>query len=425
MVSILLYLSFLVPISLIIRYFIKRTGRKLLLVSFLLIGLFLYIFVGSYKVIVLNEFYTSKYILSLFFLFLFIIIISFYGLKFEKFYSVSFQEKDYYGISFKKYFVLSMLLLLGSLYLFLLYTSRHGLPILFNPELLFFQDVYKLRAEKWTNLHEGTSWYKLGFESIPRIIIVFSVIVFPQIKGIRRWFIFILILSVSFILLLCSLTKSPIVLSFFLAFLTYWYIYNTKIKISTTLLSGAIFILLLFLLIKVYHLDRTNSEIISFLPEIVWDRITGSYTIALAKILYIFPNYHDFHYGASFSNPFGIFPYNPINISQFLGDWTNRRLENDSPPSFAIGYANFDFIGMIIVLIAIFFIVFYLQKKIARVKNSTYIYITFYIMYCERMMHFSIESLLSTINLGLLFVFFIVYLIDITYNHFFILKNRT
>ena len=93
-----------------------------------------------------------------------------------------------------------------------------------------------------------------------------------------------------------------------------------------------------------------------------------------------------------------------------MGSYSYNLLQNDSLPSYVIGYVNFGFIGIIyiniLIVISVFIFHFYFKSK----ANFSSINFVFYILFLERVTHFSVEGLVSSLGIEYFFVFFVYFM---------------
>jgi len=168
----------------------------------------------------------------------------------------------------------------------------------------------------------------------------------------------------------------------------------------------------IILFIRIYLLDRGLIEVFAVLPDYLCKRIFETYTKAHAYIVIIFPDHHDYFNGLTFSNPGHIFPYDPINMSQFIGFWVSERLENYASPSFSQAYANFGIAGFILSLIIMFVQIIFIQIMLKKCPKTP-LFLSIYVLVVPLMLGYSMQAIDAII--GLLFAGFIAIVILIYY----------
>jgi hypothetical protein len=403
------YFIYLFFSSLYLYFYYKYILKRSLFIFFTYFGFYVYIVLGSYNVFNdphLNTLNFKFFLLIESFFFILIFILSMYLIKVP----AKIEDRKPLKINFQKYLKYVLFSFILSFLIFIYYFLNNGYPLIFDVLNGDNNSIYSLRELKWTNLKEGTTVYTIGFNIIPQIVIILSVLVWNNILAFKEKILVIFFILVSIFFILINLTKSPLITIIFLSVLAFLLYTNKKMNFKfLVFLFFSIFGTITFLL-KIYYLDRDFLELFQISFSLTIDRIIGSYTINSATALNIFPNVYDFHYGKSFSNPFHLLPFEPINIAQFMGSYSYNLLQNDSLPSYVIGYVNFGFIGIIyiniLILISVFIFHFYFKAK----ANLSSINFVFYILFLERVTHFSVEGLVSSLGIEYFFVFFVYFM---------------
>ena len=153
------------------------------------------------------------------------------------------------------------------------------------------------------------------------------------------------------------------------------------------------------MMLRLYLLDRGFIDVLKIVPYYLYRRICIVYTKAHAYMIQIFPDQHDFFYGTAFGNPGHILPYEPINLSQFLGNWVHGRLENYSAPSFSQGYANFGFSGFMLIILLMFLQIILLQIVFKKCPKNP-LFLALYVLIIPNMLGYantSIQAIISEI----------------------------
>ncbi len=158
-------------------------------------------------------------------------------------------------------------------------------------------------------------------------------------------------------------------------------------------------------MLRLYLLDRSFLDVLKLFPSYMYSRICISATKAHAHVIQIFPDQHDFFYGTAFANPGHLLPFEPVNLSQFLGYWLRQRLENYSSPSFSQGYANFGIAGFLLIVTLMFFQLLLFQFMFRRLpKNS--LFLTFYVLIIPNMIGYASTSIQAVFEV--IFVLFCI-----------------
>lgn len=396
--NILLYLILLIfPLPLFI-FLIKRKHYLYCLPPFVaLIGIYLFDIIGSIEVIRDERLFSDMYYYSLL-----LIIVLFY-----LFYMVvfSFKSKLYIDWSIThsaradSLTPLLMALWSYSFFMLYLYYQRHGLPAVFNISLFNYNDIYAIRAEKSTSLAEGGHWYWFAFSTIPAFIFVYTYIL-KRLNTTRRTRV-AFYLNLPLVLFFSSLTlhKTPFAYLVLYILLINFFLKGKTLGFKKLFGYAALGTGTIMVMFRLYLLDRGLIDVLKIAPFYFYHRICIVYTKAHAYIIQIFPDQHDFFYGTAFGNPGHILPYEPVNLSQFLGYWVHGRLENYSAPSFSQGYANFGFAGFMLILLLMFVQIILLQIVFKKCPKNP-IFLTFYVLIIPNMLgyaHTSIQAIIGEI----------------------------
>ena len=386
-----------------------------------LIGIYIFNIIGSISVIKDKTLYTDKYYFSLV-----LIIISFYFFYFiyltigNKI-NIIWESKLYIAKGNINYLLIISLWFI-SLVVFYLYSVRNGLPSLFEFILSGNTDIYDIRLDKSTNLVEGMRWYNIAFISVPSLIFIYTYVLKMFYPSRKTKILFYGNLPFIIFFLLLTLHKTPI--AYLIVFVMLIKIILDKnfrnFREVSKKLIVSIFIILIML--KLYHGDREINIFFQSIPAYLFNRIFVVYTEAHAHIIKILPDSRDFFYGNALPNYGGIFPFNPINLSQWLGNYIYGITMNYSSPSFTQGYANFGMAGVLLFIFLMFFqiIVFQLFFKVIP-KNP--IVFSFYILFLSNMINFATGPIDSVINISLLIFFIFVIFLNFLLNEI-ILKNK-
>lgn len=396
--SILLYSILLIlPLPLFI-FLIKRKHYLYCLPPFVaLIGIYLFDIIGSIEVIRDEQLFSYMYYYSLL-----LIIVLFY-----LFYMVvfSFKKKLYIDWSIMhssradSLTPLLMALWSYSFFMLYLYYLKHGLPAVFHISLFDFNDIYAIRAEKSTSLPEGNHWYRFAFSTIPAFIFVYTYIL-KRLRPSRKTRT-VFYLNLPLVLFFSSLTlhKTPFAYLVLYVLLINFFIKGKSIGFKKLLGYFAIGTGTIIVMLRLYLLDRSFMDVLMLTPYYLYRRICIVYTKAHAYIIQIFPDQHNFFYGTAFGNPGHILPYEPVNLSQFLGYWVHGGLVNYSAPSFSQGYANFGFLGFMLIILLMFLQIILLQIVFKKCPKNP-LFLALYVLIIPNMLgyaHTSIQAIIGEI----------------------------
>jgi hypothetical protein len=295
-----------------------------------------------------------------------------------------------------------------------IYIARHGLPVIFGVSFTEFTDIYALRAEKTTNLLEGSHWYNLGFITIPSLIIVYCYVLRQKnAQSVYAAFYYIN-LVMGIVVMAMNMTKSPYFYLIVYLIIARTLLTNKAPSIRQILVYSVVGIVSFVIILRVYLLDRGVYEVLLLAPSFLFERLFGTYSEAHAYITKIFPAERELFYGFTFSNPGGIFPFTPsVNLSQYLGFLAHgSALENYSFPSFSEGFANFGWPGFFLIVFVMFIQIVMLQV-VFKLCPKNALSLTIYVILTEKMLHYGIEPIQLIIPEE--FIFFCLTLILVSY----------
>jgi hypothetical protein len=278
--------------------------------------------------------------------------------------------------------------------LFALYVSRHGLPPIFALAGGFkYVDFYAVRAEKTTRLAEGAHWYVLGLQTIPYLLFAYSYLLRLQHRTWATKLVF-LITTLMTLAFATSFANKDILLHLVLVVLItriYWRGAG-GLKFRQVALYGLVAVSSVFLFYRLYLLDRPAGAVLSIFGGYLAERLLFIYAEGHAFLVQIIPHQHPFFDGRAFANPGGLLPYTPVDIAGFLGERVLGTVSNYSTPSFSIGYANFGFPGIFLVLGVMAVQLIALQAIFQRMPRTPF-FLALYAVLTERMIKYGSESL--------------------------------
>lgn len=392
MLDVFLYLFILLsPLPLLVYVFSSKHYLKCLYPFVAFCGIYLFTVVGAYTVIANDSLYTPAFTLTLVSLIVgFYVFYTLLGLLGRRVW-IEFPMIEFgYPVS---HLSVMGVLWLWCFFIFYLYVSRNGLPVLFHINWGHYTDIYAERGRRLTNLAEGTTWYNLAFFDVPIFSIVYSYVLLVLNKRILYRVIFLINVLIAFFFLSLNGTKSPYLYAVIPVFLVMVVLEKKRITVMRLLGVMATAGIPLLVIMRLYLMDRSFLKFLLVLPHFFYERIFVVYSEAHAHVLRLFPDKHDFFHGLTFSNPGGVFPYTPVNISRFLGLWINGAdVQNYSPPSFSEGYANFGYPGFFLIVLLMFAQILTLTWIFRRIPKNP-LSITFYFIIAGKMLLYSIEPI--------------------------------
>lgn len=379
--EIVIYLTLLLlPIPLMV-FLIKRKHYLYYLPPFMaFIGIYIFDIIGSIAVISNESLFSWMYYFTLL-----LVVVFFYIFYIIIFYTKRKLFIEWNAVKNTNNYFIPFLLWVYPIFMFTLYFERHGLPPLFKVNFLAYTDMYALRAKGSTNLSEGIQWYLFAFNTIPAFILIYSYILKRLNPSSKTKLIFFINLFLTLFFSSLFTQKSPYVYIIIYIFVANLLLGGKAIKFKKVFGYFFLVIGVMIGMIRLYLMDRGFVEVLKVVPNYIFDRIFVTYTEAHAYIIKIFPDQHDFFYGSAFSNPGHIFPFEPVDLSQFLGFWVNSRLENYASPSFSHGYANFGLIGFLLILFIMFFQLGLLQILIKKCPRNS-LFLSLYVLIIPNML---------------------------------------
>lgn len=187
----------------------------------------------------------------------------------------------------------------------------------------------------------------------------------------------ITVCSFSFIM---SGQKAPILdLVIGLALVTILVNKNGKINLSSATKYGFFGLLIV---IPLYFFFMSTSNFYDATTGVFSRTLTGAIEPIYYYLQY-FPNEREFLLGATFPNPGGIFPYDPIPITQELMMWRNPSQPSDVvgslPTVFWVeAFINFGILGIIYVSFFVGFVTYLLNVILLRLDNN-FLTLAFYV----------------------------------------------
>ena len=413
-------LLMVLPLPLFYVAVIKRHFVYFLPPFLSLLGIYVYNIIGSHHVLNDPVLYSEKYfytLLSIIFLYYpFYAVIFLLGKKVKIDWRETLDENENINLLFVA------CLWAISFYFVNLYIQRHGLPPIFSlTSSLEYVDIYALRAEKATSLTEGSHWYNMGFYTVPSFIFIYTYVLYSLHQTRKYKYLFYSSIPLIILMFFSFLGKGGIIylLCYFITIkllVKYHEVKSSHVKYYIVIGMASI-----ILILRLYLLDRSFYDVLALLPHYMFERICLTYTDGYAIMLNIFPLKHDYFYGVAFGNPGHVFPFEPVDLSQFLGMFLHGGLENYSVPAYAQGYANFGVAGIYMIVLLMFMQMLIVQVFFKSLRRNP-IFLSVYIYIVVRMIDYAKEPIQGIIAeeyiLFALFVCAVYYLIRDVYKKF-------
>ena len=273
-------------------------------------------------------------------------------------------------------FLLISVIFLCSCYVLYMYISQIGITQIAGLVAFgFFESDSSINflRSNMTNSFEGSYFfYQLMFEELLLFVTLISFALNPK-RSALIWPFRILVFLVCMFTLLMSAQKAPIMELFFGLIM----IFSLK-QLSGVLPSKLILLSSPIIVVLLVLFYQTFTEFDSFLSSFagVLSRTFTGPIEAIYVYLSYFPEYSDFLGGASFPNPRGIFPYEPVTITQEIMAWYNPNeaklgIVGSIPAIYWVeAYANFGLGGVILVSFSVGFLLHALNLILMSFKND-------------------------------------------------------
>jgi len=382
----------LLPLPLLLWAMLSGHYRRCLAPFVAISGIYVFTCLGSARVVYNPTLYSDTYFYSMI-----LVILGCYAAYALLLGAGSQVEVEYLAIGSERAagrtLILFGLLWAYSAGILALYIFRHGLPPLFA----ILQgsgpiDVYALRAQKTTSLPEGSHWYVLGLQSVPYFTFIYSYV----LRSLERTRATTLLFAVSTVVTLgfaTSFANKDVLLHLMLyVVLVKACLGHRGVRLRTVLVYGGVGLASVFLFLRLYLLDRSALAVLSLFGGYLADRLLFVYAEAHALIVHIFPREHAFFYGRAFANPGGLLPFEPVDLSQYLGYRVMGHLANYASPSFSFGYANFGIAGVALILGIMAAELMLVQLVFRWLPRST-LFLSVYVLIAERMIRFGSDSI--------------------------------
>tara|TARA_B100000401_G_scaffold438443_1_gene387188 strand:+ start:7873 stop:9159 length:1287 start_codon:yes stop_codon:yes gene_type:complete len=228
-----------------------------------------------------------------------------------------------------------------------------------------------LRSNMTNNFDGRYHWYHaFMIETLFFVSMIFVVMRQQKNSLLRNFFLIISLLTLSFALLMSG-QKGPITDLIFGVGIALVIIKNRSI-ISLKIIS-IIGIILLALIVPLYYLFMDSSDFFTAFTSVFSRTLTGQLQPVYVYLEY-FPLHRDFLLGATFPNPGGIFPFEPVVITQEIMEWYNQNqngVVGSMPTIFWVeAYINFGFLGLIFIPILLGFFLYGINIFILKIQHN-------------------------------------------------------
>lgn len=274
-----------------------------------------------------------------------------------------------YQPEFKMIYFIIVIIIFGVSILYL--TKLQSIPII---DLIKNPSANQLLAksrELATTTFEGKYHRYTFFFKMLLPLFTFISIAGVYFKRDKWWLIitFILLIGTTF-MLVSDLQKAPILL-FFISLLLYSFILKGKIEYKKIIIVSLIIIILLIIM-YLFIMGLAGREGKSVL-DIIIRRMFLAQTKGMLTAFEVFPQEHEFLYGASFPNPGHIFNYEPFELAKYMyiKAFGKGLVVGTAPTTyFTEFYVNFGYFAMIVSMFLGAFLLQVSQILLIRMKKS-------------------------------------------------------
>lgn len=258
------------------------------------------------------------------------------------------------------------LLLVTCISVLILYINKIGFKniALFSALSILESNNLTLLRSEMTNNFVGYHWYYLFTNRLMLFCNYFyfsNYLIESNKKNLVR---FSISLVATVLSLIMSTEKGPFAYFLISLFFCYTIIRKRKISLkSISKLGFPILIVLTFFYVTFMKVGKIGDAIGSVFSRTLTGQIQPAY-----HYFEFFPNVQPFLLGRSTTNPGGIFPFTPYNIPQEVMAWYNKQeylsgIVGSMPTIFwGEAYANFGYLGIIIVPSIIFYLIRLIEK---------------------------------------------------------------
>ena len=296
----------------------------------------------------------------------------------------------------KKVVVLSMV---ASAFFVSMYWIRFGAPPLMSAELFSGHDELTNQRSDGLGQLSQVWLYRIGFYAYPQIALTVAFLLSWRTRRLQYFAMLLVVAPIALGLSASFLHKTPLILVLFSIMLASA-ILRGRVRLGTTILSAATLTLAISAWYVLYssetELDAYTSEN-RLLITAMANRIFAAYSINLAAVIPIVDSL-GYLQGRTIINPAGVFPYEVVNLSALVHMEIFGFEGMAPPPAIGYGYADFGWIGAVLVVLFINLAILFLQKMLNLIQSG-YVCATLTAYLCIRVlllpMSSSIEVFLS------------------------------
>ncbi len=229
----------------------------------------------------------------------------------------------------------------------------------------------KLRSGMTNNFPGKYHWFKLFIHEFIMIVAISLFIYFLKDKTRFKFLMFSFGFIIATFTLTMALEKSLFIQYLIGLFIAAYLIEKKQFLRKVSILGTAVVLISGILYLFFYNLENYMVALNHTLNRILISQWEGLY-----YYLKIFPSQINFLYGTSFPNPGGIFPWEPISISQLVALIVLGKSETiGSIPTFFWGemYANFGTIGVFITPFFVGLVLFFVESVFRKFRFSAFV----------------------------------------------------
>ena len=228
-----------------------------------------------------------------------------------------------------------------------------------------------LRSDMTNNFPGKYHWFKLFIHEFIMIVTISLFINFLKDKTRFKFLMFSFGFIIATFTLTMALEKSLFIQYLIALFIAAYLIEKKQFLRKVSILGTAVVLISGILYLSFHNLENYMVALNHTLNRVLISQWEGLY-----YYLKIFPSQINFLYGASFPNPGGIFPWEPISISQLVALILWGKSETiGSIPTFFWGemYANFGTIGVFVPPFFVGLVLFFVESVFRKFKFSAFV----------------------------------------------------
>ena len=143
------------------------------------------------------------------------------------------------------------------------------------------------------------------------------------------------------------------------------------------------------------YYSGSGSKNIDFFIHSILKRLFGVYTLALAAISRIIEQYGYFN-GSTIINPLGLFPHDFVSLSAIVHHELFSHSGEAPPPALGFAFVDFGWLGVVLLIVIINFIILMIQFLISNIKNKA-LSIALTVILIIKIMYLSMTSIFTTL----------------------------